>query len=182
MEDMGNAEIKHYVEGKRAVWEYERLCVLAQQGKLEIPLNKIGSLYEGELQISPVMAKGVTDCLATFLMTPPVSVFIVREKNGEATITTRSLNGKASRQLLDTFEAKTAFVPYEPDAMFIAGMECTVGAAVLGYGIDKRGAKKFGMDIEKIFGAGHYANFLAHLGFSKDESVKKALAIYGLKK
>jgi hypothetical protein len=179
--------IERSTDGKFVIWRYDRLRVLGILGILERQLDELEELFKDKSQIfefAPVKKELGRDFLAAFYLDPPIDFTVVRNLSGESSIVTYSLDEDKSREIIDSFVERSGFIPRKPDPDFVETIETEffyleriTYENCLGASVAEN------IDLERIFGAVRYANFLySYRKIPFPDSRKKAHEKFGLEK
>jgi len=177
-------ELKRSIENNLVIWEYEKLAVLGVYGRLDKPLEEIIELYnDSQLEFGRVKKEPNRDFLAAFYFEPPIDVTLVKTEGNEGSIVTYSLDRGESKKLIDKMVEISGLIIHKPEMDFIETIENEVRyIETLTYEKCRQIPEYLNADLERIFGAVHYANFLnKYKGFSQEDSMKMAADRFSVK-
>jgi len=161
---------------------YDSLIILGVRGRLNKSLESIHPMYSDkkEFEFAPVKKEQNRDFLATFNADPPVDLTIDLYPTSESSIVTFSLNKEKSKELIEDLVNKSGFAPVKPDLSFIEQVDEMFYLQRSSYEACLFLSKRMKTNLEKVFGATWYANFLSYKGLSTEECMQFATKKYGI--
>lgn len=176
-------------EKELLVWSYDRLRVLGLQGTLRRGLDEIERLYSDDenFEFAPVKIEPKRYFLAAFHFSPPIDITVTKAlpdsyNPDDTAIVLFSLDEPKSREILKEFIKRSGFLPNRLDVNFLMGLETELsiletstydGCVLL--------ENRLKVDLDSIFGAVRYSNFLhRYKGKTDYEGKKIAVAKFGL--
>ena len=178
-------ELERVVEDKIVIWSYDKLCVLASIGNLQIQLEDIEKMFKDfEIEFAPVQKRGFrTDFLAAFYFSPPIDVTLKRKIiDGETSIVTYSLNIGKSKQIIEQVEKRCGFVSFNPTEEFIQTLEPEINMVeTVAYTSCQKIARALNTDLERVFATVRYSNFLTYTGMSEENTLRLVGKKFGLR-
>ena len=176
--------IKRSIEENIILWDYGKLSIMGVLGRFNSnrSLEDLTELGEMGFDVAPIKKETKRDVLAAIYFNPPIDFTIVKLLYKDfVSVVSFSLNKNENMEILKTFMEKARYISTEPYKEFIEEIEEGFGAEIAAYHKCILISMKVKCDLERVFGAIRYCNFLhQYKGYSGMESLTMAIEQYNL--
>ena len=172
------------IDGKLVIFEHKKLCVVGCIGNLRNPLEQFDELYKNEsIEFAPVRNEENRKFLAAFSFNPVIDITLAQYLR-ESSIVTYSLDKNGSKSFVEDIIKRSGFIPSEPDKDFIESIGREVSLVeTTTYNLCTSISQLLSQDLDKVFGAVRYCNFLKqYRGLSEEDGFRLAKDRFGLKR